>query len=82
VRDPCVVCLTYKMTPDSENIKFEKPDPVEAETEQLRARLENDVLTVEMKMDFPSVDEAKKAVRGFIQSWEIDSHLTELWNQV
>jgi hypothetical protein len=75
MRDPHVVSLTYQLK-TSESVTFDAP-PLEHETEVFSLRLEDDVLTVEMKEHFASVDTARKVTENFLVSWEAHVSLTK-----
>jgi hypothetical protein len=71
MRDPHVVSLRYRLEP-SKNVTFDNPQPVQSEPDECRLRLENGVLTLEMKEHFASADDAKEVVEEFLRAWEID----------
>ena len=69
MRDPHVVSLTYRLETD-DSLSFDAP-PLEHETEAFALCLDDDVLTVEMKAHFASVEAARDAVEPLLTSWEV-----------
>lgn len=74
MRDPHVAYLRYKIkTP--ENTTFNKNQVIKGIQNKFKFCLENGFLTCFMEDHFPSVKEARKAVEGFLRSWEIKAAL-------
>lgn len=81
MRDPHVVYLQYKVkTP--ENITFNKNQVIKGIQNKFEFRLENGFLTCFMEDHFPSAKEARKAVEGFLRSWEIKAALEVGYKQI
>ena len=74
MRNPHVVSLTYRLE-TSDTVTFDAP-PLTHETERFTLRLEEDVLTMKMKVHFASVEAAREAVEHLLTSWEIHVSLT------
>lgn len=67
MRDPHVVSLTYQLNTD-ESVTFDAP-PLQHETNAFALRLADDVLTVEMRAHFATIEEARQAVEPLLTSW-------------
>jgi hypothetical protein len=82
MRDPHVVSLRYRLETDK-TVTFENPTPIEQETNEFIAQLENSILTCQMKEHYPSVQTAREVVDKFVQAWELDIALRfgrgEMW---
>ncbi len=68
MRDPHVVSLTYHLE-TGDTVTFDAP-PLVHEADLFTLRLEDDVLTVEMKEHFAKVEDAREAVEPLLTSWE------------
>jgi hypothetical protein len=75
MRDPHVVSLRYKLGTDDKT-RYKDPAPVEYEIDEFRLRLHEGILTCRMKQDFPSEQDARKAVEPLLRAWELDAALT------
>lgn len=73
MNDPHVASLRYRLVTD-ESVSFEAP-PITSETDTFALRLEDDVLTVDLKSHFATVDEARGHIEEFLSAWEVDMAL-------
>lgn len=73
MNDPHVEWLKYRAE-TAPHISYKNPGPVSGETPQFKYRLERDggqdVLTLEMKVHYPSEGDACDAARPFLKDWE------------
>jgi hypothetical protein len=69
MNDPHVESLCYRLTIDETHGRFENPPPLEHETAAYRMRLEDGVLTVEMKEHHATVESAKERVDNALRAW-------------
>ncbi|MGO9600985.1 MAG: hypothetical protein ACLP7Q_23635 [Isosphaeraceae bacterium] len=74
MRDPHVERLFYRLQP-AQTVTYENPPPVHCETYAFRAKLDQGVLTVEMKEHHPTEQSARARTGEWLQAWEIDSEL-------
>lgn len=70
-----VQSLVYKLN-TAEGVAYEDPPAVEVDKEKWRGRLENGMLTCQMKADYSSVADAREEVEGYLRAWEIDAGIT------
>jgi len=75
VRDPHVESLIYKLQ-TVENVTYDNPSPLEIDYEEFSGRLENGVLTCQMKGHYPSIEAARRVVDPYLRAWEIDAALS------
>jgi hypothetical protein len=71
MNDPHVERLRYRLKVNPSQLSFESPPPLFQEYDAFGIRLENGILTVEMKEHHASVESAKEKVEGFIRDWMI-----------
>jgi hypothetical protein len=76
MRDPHVKSLQYRLK-TSEAISFRSPPPLEEHTGAFRARLEDEVLTLEMKEYHPTEESARSRVEPYLKAWELDTNLRD-----
>jgi hypothetical protein len=69
VNDPHVEYLTYRLETE-ESLEFEDPPPLEKESDDLRLRLAEDVLTVWPNDHFAREEEARENVEPYLRAWE------------
>jgi hypothetical protein len=75
MNDPHVESLTYRVVkPDY--VTYNNPPPVDGELPAFRYRLENGVLTAEMKDHHATVETARECVEEFLRAWELDAALS------
>jgi hypothetical protein len=72
--DPHVESLRYRLE-TSETITYENPPAVEVIRDEFECRLSDGVLTCGMREHYPTVEEARGVVDGFLRSWEIKTAL-------
>lgn len=70
MNDSYVESLLYSLRTD-ESLEFGVPPPLEHETDKLRLRLDEGVLTVWPKVNFASAEAAKDVVDAYLRAWEI-----------
>lgn len=75
MRDPHVVSLRYRLETD-ERTRYNDPAPLEYEAGEFHLRLQEAVLTCEMKEHHSTERDARAAVEPFLRSWELDAALT------
>src|SRR5271166_5419757 len=74
MNDPHVETLTYHVVkPD--HVTYHNPPPINGDLPAFRYRLENDVLTAEMKEHHATVETARECVEDFLRAWELDAAL-------
>ena len=66
--------LIYRVT-EKEGVNYSNQSTIEIDNEYFRGKLENGILTIEMKISFNSSNEAKILVDKYLRSWEIYSGL-------
>jgi hypothetical protein len=71
VKDPHVESLFYRLETDA-GLQFGDPKAIDYETPAFDLRLEDGRLTVTMKEHYAPADEARYAVKPFLDAWEID----------
>ena len=71
MRDPHVVSLRYCLETDPSLI-FDKPPPLERETDQVTLRLAEDMLTCKMKVHYATAAAARAVVDPLLRAWELD----------
>lgn len=71
MNDPHVEELVYHIE-TGEGLNFQNPPPLEDETDVFRIILEDGVATFSMKEHYPTEESARRAVEGYLQSWELD----------
>jgi hypothetical protein len=69
--DPHIESLLYVLDTDK-TLVFENPQPIDHETPDFRLRLGGGRLAVTMKTHFADAEEAQKAVKPFLDAWELD----------
>ena len=74
MNDPHVVSLTYHLTP-SDEVRYVDPPALAFETRFFRGELAQDVLVLEPKDHYPTVDLARGPADRFVRSWEVDAAL-------
>ncbi len=74
MNDPHVVSLTYRVL-EPAYVTYKDPPPVTGELTAFRYRLDNGVLTAEMKVHHATVDTARECVEDFLRAWELDAAL-------
>jgi hypothetical protein len=74
MRDPHVVTLTYGLVTDA-TTTYKDPPPVSFQTTLAHFELKDGVLTVTMNEHFASAADARKAVAGVLQAWELRTEL-------
>lgn len=74
MRDPHVESLRYRLD-TSETTTYENPPAVEVSRDEFECRLNDGVLTCRMREHYPTVEEARRVVDGFLRSWEIKAAL-------
>ena len=74
--DMHVESLRYRLEVDESYGRFENPTPLEHETDAYRMRLEDGVLTVEMKEHHATVESARCRVEDDLKAWELDAALS------
>src|SRR5262249_42884221 len=75
MRDPHVESLRYHLEVDEAYGRIENPPPLEHETDAYRMRLDDGVLTVEMKEHHATLDSARRRVENDLKAWELDAAL-------
>jgi hypothetical protein len=70
MRDPHVESLRYRVV-SRENFSYHQPPPVEVEYTEFSGRLEDGLLTCNMKQHYSAVKEAEKAIEPYLRAWEI-----------
>lgn len=74
INDPHVESLIYRVVkPDY--VTYNNPQPVAGDLPAFRYRLENGVLTAEMKEHHATVETARERVEEFLRAWELDAAL-------
>ena len=77
MNDPHVESIRYRLEEVDEKYgRFENPPPIDHETEAYRMRLEEGVLTVEMKEHHPTIEFARRRVENDLKAWELDAALS------
>jgi hypothetical protein len=76
MNDPHVEYIRYRLEVDELYGRFENPPPLDHETDAYRMRLENGVLTIEMKEHHPTVDSARGKVEPDLKAWELNTALS------
>lgn len=71
MNDPHVERLRYRLKVNPSQLSFESPPPLFQEFGAFRIRLEDGILTVDMKEHHASVESAKEKIDGFIRDWMI-----------
>ena len=74
INDPHVESLTYRVV-KPENVTYNNPPPVNGDLPAFRYRLENGMLTAEMKEHQAIVETARECVEEFLRAWELDAAL-------
>jgi hypothetical protein len=74
MRDLHVARLRYRLVPD-EAISFDRPPPVERQTEAFHMRLADEVATFDMVEHHASEESARQSVEPFLRAWELDAAL-------
>lgn len=74
MRDPHVESLIYKLQ-TAQNVTYDNPSPLEIDYEEFSSRLDNDVLTCQMEVHYPSIEAARRVVDPYLRAWEIDAAL-------
>lgn len=74
MRDPHVVALIYRLETD-ETVSFDKPPPLDWETEAFRMRLSDGVARFEMSEHYSTSAAAREKVDLFLKAWEINAAL-------
>jgi hypothetical protein len=74
VNDPHVEELVYHIETGN-GLTFQDPPPVEDNTDAFRMILEDGVATFVMKEHYPTEKDARHAVEGYLQAWELDAAL-------
>ena len=80
MNDPHVEQLRYRVTAASGLFSFENPPALVQDFDRFCIRLENEILTVEMKEHHASIQSAKEKVGEFIEDWEIHAALVYDWD--
>jgi len=75
MRDPHVESLRYRLEVNEAYGRLENPPPLEQETDAYRMRLEDGVLSVEMKEHHATVESARRRVENDLRAWELDAAL-------
>jgi hypothetical protein len=78
MRDPHVERLRYNLQ-TNETTRFEAPPPLETDTPVAHLRLEDGVLTAEMKDHHPTEASARAVVDPFLRAWEL--HICLEWGR-
>ena len=74
INDPHVESVTYRVVkPDY--VTYHNPSPVAGELPGFRYRLEDGVVTAEMKEHHATVEAARECVEVFLRAWELDAAL-------
>jgi hypothetical protein len=71
VKDPHVESLIYRVETEG-TLHFQHPRPLDHQTLAFDLRVEDGRLTMTMKDHYASRDEAREAVKSFLEGWEID----------
>jgi hypothetical protein len=71
VNDPHVEKLVYQVE-TGERLNFQDPPPIEDETDTFHMILEDGVATFSMKEHYPTEEDARQAVEGYLRAWELD----------
>jgi hypothetical protein len=71
VNDPHVEELVYHIE-TGQGLNFQDPPPLKDETDAFRMTLEDGVATFFMKEHYPTEKDARQAVEGYLQAWELD----------
>jgi hypothetical protein len=74
MRDPHVESLRYRLE-TSVTTTYKNPPAVEVIRDEFECRLSDGVLTCRMKKHYPTVEEARRVIDGFLRSWEIKTAL-------
>jgi hypothetical protein len=80
MNDPHVERLRYRLNVDFSLFSLENPPPLFQEFDGFRIRLEDEILTVEMKEHHASIHSAKEKVEEFIKDWSIYAALDFDWD--
>lgn len=80
MNDPHVERLRYRLNVDSSQFSLENPQPLCQEFDGFLIRLEDEILTVEMKEHHASIQSAKEKVEEFIKDWRIYAALDFDWD--
>lgn len=75
MRDPHVVSLTYQLVPSERTSFADSAEPIEDETDVFSMRLDEGVVTFEMREHHASEASARGAVEPYLRAWEIDHAL-------
>lgn len=70
MRDPHVERLIYRLKAD-DSVSFGSPPPIEQETDEFGMRLEDGVVTFEMKSHHASGATARRELEQWLRAWEI-----------
>lgn len=73
MNDPHVESLRYRLEVDEDIARFENPPALEDERDAYRLRLENGVLTVEMREHHPTPESARERVEPLLKAWELSA---------
>lgn len=71
MNDPHVEQLIYRLNVNPSQLILENPQPLFQEYDSFRIRLENEILTVEMKEHHASIQSAKEKVEEFLKDYKI-----------
>jgi hypothetical protein len=70
MNDPHVEILVYQLDYAS-NVSYQNAEPIDVDYGEFAGRLENDQLICDMKLHYPTIENARAAVEGYLHSWEI-----------
>ncbi|HMH48858.1 MAG TPA: hypothetical protein VK548_01400 [Candidatus Acidoferrum sp.] len=71
MKDPHVESLIYRVETEG-TLHFQDPPPLDHQTHAFDLRVDDGRLTMTMKDHYASRDEAREAVKSFLEGWEID----------